>query len=168
MTIRTFTESDGEVLKEITIACFDRGCSIDYRIEDLFGLIDRKDWEWRKRRDIDGEIAANPAGIFVAEVEGCPIGYVTTHVDRATMMGSIPNLAVLPEHRRKGIARGLINHAVAYLKGEGMRYVRIQTLETNESGRHVYPACGFREIARQIHYIMPVDGPPPPDQTRSS
>ena len=156
MIIRTFTDADREILKEITITCFDRACSIDYRIEDLFGLIDGKDWKWRKRRDIDADVAANPTGIFVADIDGRPVAYITTHVNRATTIGSIANLAVLPDRRRRGIARSLIDHAVAHLKGEGMRYVRIQTLETNQSGRHVYPACGFKEIARQIHYIMPV------------
>ena len=36
---------------------------------------------------------------------------------------------------------------------------KIETLEQNPIGRHLYPSLGFQEIARQIHYAMPLVGP---------
>ena len=35
-----------------------------------------------------------------------------------------------------------------------MTVAKIETLEQNTIGRHLYPSLGFREIARQIHYAM--------------
>lgn len=28
----------------------------------------------------------------------------------------------------------------------------IETMAQNEAGQHRYPACGFVEVARQVHY----------------
>ena len=157
MTIRAYQQSDRETLKEITVTCFDGASSIDYNIEKLLGLVDGKDWAWRKKRHIDADIAANPGGILVAEVEGSAIGYITTRVDHETGIGSIPNMAVLPAHRNGGIGRALMDAAIAHLRAEGMQLVRIETLETNPAGKHFYPSCGFKEVARQIHYVLPID-----------
>jgi hypothetical protein len=30
----------------------------------------------------------------------------------------------------------------------------IETIEGNEIGEHLYPACGFAEVARQIHFAL--------------
>jgi ribosomal protein S18 acetylase RimI-like enzyme len=38
-----------------------------------------------------------------------------------------------------------------------MRYVRIETLEQNRRCAALYPKLGFREIARQVHYIRPLE-----------
>ena len=53
-----------------------------------------------------------------------------------------------------------VNFALAmeYFKAEGMEYVRIETLDQNPVGQRFYPSYGFKEVARQIHYIMPVRG----------
>jgi hypothetical protein len=33
---------------------------------------------------------------------------------------------------------------------------RIETLEQNPIGQHLYPSLGFQEFARQIHFIKPL------------
>ena len=83
-------------------------------------------------------------------------GYITTRINRSTQIGGIPNLAVLPQFQRRGIGRQLIEKALEYLRAEGMLYARIETLEQNPVGTSFYPAMGFTEIARQIHYIQPL------------
>ena len=154
MLIRTYREADRETLKEITIACFGPSSSIDLNIERHFGLTNGKDWAWRKRRQIGSDIDANPTGVFVAEMDDVPVGYITTGFDRATKIGTIPNLAVLPAHGRQGIGRALIDRALAYFREEGMELARIETLASKPVGQQFYPSCGFVEVARQIHYAM--------------
>lgn len=155
MEIRPFEEADRETIKAITAICF-AGVGIDYNIEQRHGLINGMDWQQRKVRHIDDDIAANAAGIFVAEADGEVIGYITTRVDHASKIGSIPNLGVLPAHRGAGIGRQLIERATAYAKVEGMLYLRIETLDQNPIGQYLYPSAGFVEIARQVHYIKPL------------
>ena len=155
MKIRRYRPSDLETLKTITAICFDGVC-IDQNIEQLYGLIHGKDWRWRKKRHIDDDAAINAAGIFVAEEDGQIVGYISTRIDPATKVGGILNFAVLPAYQQRGIGSRLLGEAVAYLAAEGMRYARIETLAQNDVGAHFYPKFGFQEVARQVHYVMPV------------
>lgn len=156
MIIRPFGEADRAAIKEITAICFE-GVAIDHAIEQRYGLVDGKDWRYRKVRHIDADIAANAGGIFVAEIDGTVIGYITTRIDPESKIGSIPNLGVLPTHRGAGIGRKLIETAVAYAKAQGMLHLRIETLAHNQIGQYLYPSSGFQEIARQVHYVMPLE-----------
>ena len=155
MEIRHYRPSDLETLKTITAICFE-GVSIDQNIEKLYGLIDGKDWKWRKKRHIDADAEIHAPGILVAEADGQVVGYISTRIDPATKVGGIPNYAVLPAYQKQGIGRKLLEAAVAYLVSEGMRYARIETLAQNEVGTRFYPQFGFQEVARQVHYVMPI------------
>lgn len=156
MVIRKFQEADRDAIKEITAICF-KGVAIDHAIEQRYGLIDGKDWRYRKVRHIDNDIAANAGGIFVAEIDNQVIGYITTRLDQESKVGGIPNLGVLPGYRGAGIGRRLIETAIAYAKDAGMLYLRIETLAHNPIGQYLYPSCGFQEVARQVHYVMPLE-----------
>ena len=156
--IRNYKPSDLQTLRQITTICFEK-VSIDKNIEDRFGCIGDVGWEERKMSHIDDDAAANPDGIFVAEVDGEIAGYITTRLNLSTRIGGIPNLAVLPQFQRRGIGRQLIEKALTHLQVEGMLYARIETLEQNPVGTSFYPAMGFTEIARQIHYIQPLSKP---------
>ncbi len=153
--IRNYQPQDLAAIKAITIICFD-GVSMDQNIEQRFGLIAGQDWQTRKARHIDDDVAANAAGIFVAEADGEVVGYVTTRVNPITQIGGIPNLGVLPTYRNRGLGRLLLETANRYLRDQGMLYARIETLDQNPIGQHLYPSVGFQEFARQIHFIMPL------------
>jgi len=156
MTIRRFRESDREILKEITAESFD-GVSIDQNIERKFGLICGTDWQWRKKRHIDWDVEANAEGILVAEEGGEVVGYITTRLDKSTGIGWIPNLAVAAGWRGKGIGAAIVEAGLRYLKDAGMKYAKIETLDQNEAGTKWYPRLGFKEVARQIHYLMELE-----------
>jgi ribosomal protein S18 acetylase RimI-like enzyme len=143
------------VLKEITAVCFD-GVSIDQNIEKRFGPIGGRTWQWRKVRHIDADVEANPDGVFVAEEDGRAVGYITTRIDRGSKIGWIPNMAVLPAYQGHGIGKALMQKALDYFREEGMAFAKIETLDQNPVGTHFYPKVGFVEVARQIHYVMPL------------
>jgi ribosomal protein S18 acetylase RimI-like enzyme len=160
MKIRAFCEADREAILRLTVLSFE-DVSIDANLERVFGMIAGHDWKWRKLRNIEDDIQANPQGIFLAELGGEAAGYITTRIDASAGIGSIPNMAVHPEHRRQGIGRVLMDAAIGYLREKGMECARIETLEQNHIGRKFYPQAGFREVARQIHYAMPLRATPP-------
>jgi ribosomal protein S18 acetylase RimI-like enzyme len=153
MQIRTYLPSDLEVLRSLTEEAF-QGVSIDQNIEERFGLIAGHDWRWRKARHIDADVAANSEGVFIAEEDGKVLGYITTRVDREAGIGQIPNLAVAPSARNRGLGRQLIEYALTYFRSLGLTHAKIETLEQNPIGQHLYPACGFREVAKQSHFVM--------------
>lgn len=100
---------------------------------------------------------ANRSGIFVAESGGSVIGYITTRIDEESKVGGIPNIAVMPKYRGKRIGHALMKSALVYFREQGMMYARIETLAQNDIGSSFYPDTGFVEVARQIHYAMPLD-----------
>ena len=154
--IRAYRAADLKALRDITVTCF-HGTSIDQNIECTFGRTGDHDWRWRKARSIDADAEVNPGGIFVYEVDGGVAGYITTRIDPEIQTGLIPNLAVLPEHQGKGIGKALLSAALDYFEGRGMRLAKIEALDQNPVGPTFYPRAGFTEVARQIHYAMPLE-----------
>lgn len=154
--IRSYLPTDLDTIKQLTIEGFD-GVSIDRNIEDQFGPINNHDWRWRKTRHIDFDVDRDAGGVFVAELDGQVVGYITTYRDHAAGMGLIPNLAVDSRLRGRGIGRQLIEFALNNFREVGLTHAKIETLDQNEAGQGLYPSLGFREVARQIHYCMALD-----------
>lgn len=150
-TIRSFRLDDLEAIKAITIDGFE-GVSVEHGIELKFGEIAGHDWRWRKARHVDDDVKEHADGIFVAEVDGKILGYISTRVDLEAGKGRIPNLAVAASARGQGIGRKLIRHALEYFQTEGMGVAVIETMASNPIGQSLYPSCGFEEVGRQIHY----------------
>ncbi len=155
--IRKYTSSDLEMLREITIICFER-VSIDKNIEDEYGLINAVDWKTRKAKHIDADVEINPDGVFIAEVDNQVVGYITTRVNQITKIGEIPNLAVHPKFQHQGLGKQLIQASLDYFRQEGMHMA---------VGTTFYPKMGFIEIARQIHYVQSLN-PEVSDQDQPS
>jgi ribosomal protein S18 acetylase RimI-like enzyme len=151
VTIRPYRPDDLAALKRLTVESFE-GVTLEQNVEEALGILNGHDWRWRKERHIDEDVAANPAGVFVAEADGQLVGYVTTRIDRAAGQGRIPNLAVAAGTRGRGLGRRLIEHALDYFRREGLAYAVIETMAQNAAGNHLYPACGFAEVARQVHF----------------
>ncbi len=155
LKIRLYEPGDLEGLKRITVEAFD-GIAIDQRVEEQLGVLHGHDWRWRKARHLDEDVEANAPGVFVAEEAAKILGYITTRIERESGKGRIPNLAVIPEARGQGLGRQLIEYALDYFRREGMSYAMIETMAYNEVGNHLYPACGFIEIGRQVHFARKV------------
>jgi ribosomal protein S18 acetylase RimI-like enzyme len=157
IVIRLYREVDRQRVRDLTVSGFE-GVSIHHNIDLILGPIAGRDWRWRKSRDVDRDIDATGAELAVAEDEegGAVVGYVTMHCDAETRIGWIHNLAVDAGLRGLGLGRRLIEHALAHFRAAGMTVAKIETLEQNPVGRHLYPSVGFIEVARQVHYAMPL------------
>jgi len=83
-------------------------------------------------------------GFLVAEDEAV-VGYVvadTIH-NHGQRMGHIKDLAVHEAHRREGIATTLLTQAISVLEGQGVRAVKLEVRETNDSAIDLYQSEGF-------------------------
>jgi ribosomal protein S18 acetylase RimI-like enzyme len=156
LEIRVFQPSDADTLRALLVDSFD-GVSIDQNIERRLGPAGSHDWGWRKGRHLDDDVCRDPQGVFVALVDGEIAGFVSTWIDREASVGYIPNLAVRKENRAKGIGRRLLEYALNRFRREGVALARIETLDQNPIGQHLYPSVGFVEVARQIHFAMRLD-----------
>ena len=153
VTIRIYRPNDLETLRQILVESFE-GVSIDQNIECRFGSASPLSWQTRKGRHLDDDVCRDPHGIFVAEADGQIAGFISTWIDRDAQVGFIPNLAVRAEYRGHGLGRRLLNTALDHFRAKGMKLARIETLDQNPIGQHLYPATGFVEVAREIHFAM--------------
>ena len=152
IAIRPYRTGDFETIRPMIVDSFE-GVTVEQNVEEKLGLVNGHDWRWRKGRHVDEDVAACPEGVFVAETDdGTIVGCVTTRVDREAGKGRIPNLAVAPTARGLGLGRRLIEHALDFFREKGLVYAVIETMAHNPVGNHLYPSCGFEEVARQVHF----------------
>ncbi len=86
--------------------------------------------------------AANPDIVYlIAKVNGQTVGFIDWEYqgERAKLMG----LAVLEEHRKRGIARKLVTEALQIMKEKGMRKVYLLVAEDNQKAQNLYESIGF-------------------------
>jgi ribosomal protein S18 acetylase RimI-like enzyme len=77
-------------------------------------------------------------------------GFITTTVMPASLMlgtaWSIRDLYVAPEHRRNGVARILLQHAIDDARVAGASRVSLQTETDNTPALTLYAAAGFQPV----------------------
>ena len=71
----------------------------------------------------------------------------------------ILTLAVRPEARRKGYARGLVEAAAALARAAGVCQLYLEVAEDNAAALALYRATGFVEVGRRPGYYARVGGP---------
>jgi ribosomal protein S18 acetylase RimI-like enzyme len=153
IAIRRYRLSDLPMLRQITVDSFG-GVSLDQSLEQKLGRWNERGWKERKADHIDDDVTQHPEGCFVAEREGEILGYITIRLDALNGRGRIPNLAVVETARGLGLGRQLIMHALDHMREAGMQVAQIETMASNAIGQHLYPSCGFEEVARQVHFAM--------------
>ncbi|WP_370587962.1 GNAT family N-acetyltransferase [Trichocoleus sp. FACHB-591] len=67
-------------------------------------------------------------------------------------------LYVLPEHRRRGIATALIQHAIAWSQARGDRQLGLQVFQANQPALNLYQKLGFQTQA--LWMVKPLESPP--------
>lgn len=109
-------------------------------------VIDRYS-RWLPERDRD------PRSVFlVAEAEGLPgfVGFVVCTIEPEVPIFWIPecgwvhDLYVIPEARRRGVARALLREVIRRYAAMGVQQLRLHTGVFNDSARAAFAAEGFR------------------------
>jgi ribosomal protein S18 acetylase RimI-like enzyme len=79
-----------------------------------------------------------------------PVGYISgypkTYSYRRKKFFEIGNLGVIPEYRRKGVARQLYEHFIAEIKKLGFERVYLNCYSKNTGALSFYKELGFEEI----------------------
>ena len=93
----------------------------------------------------------NPLSCWlVAEEDGVVAGYIgsQTVMDESDMM----NVAVHPDHRRKGVAESLVNELIEALKKRGSRCLTLEVRASNEPAKALYEKLGFVQVGLRKNY----------------
>ncbi|MDH7563460.1 MAG: ribosomal protein S18-alanine N-acetyltransferase [Candidatus Bathyarchaeota archaeon] len=101
-----------------------------------------------------------PEAFIVAEEDGKIIGYIMCRVEVGlsnfglgglVRKGHIVSVAVVPEHRRKGVAEAIVEKATENMKTRyGAKQCYLEVRVTNEPAISLYKKLGF-EVIRTIN-----------------
>ena len=86
-------------------------------------------------------LSMEPEGCFLAEMDGVPVGTVTT-LRYSSQLAWVGMVLVHPDHRRRGIGRALLNHGIEWLQEHGVRCIK---LDATPAGKQVYEGMGFKD-----------------------
>lgn len=84
----------------------------------------------------------------------CFVGFSTF---RARPLLNIHDLAVLPQHRRQGVGRALLQAAEDYARRQGCCRVTLEVLESNAGARELYRRFGFDDSTVSRFLVKPLD-----------
>ena len=101
-------------------------------------------------RSITSELS-NPLSLWVVAVTGdTVVGYVGSQsvMGEADMM----NLAVVPEHRRQGIGRRLVEELVSRLTANQVKSLTLEVRASNDPAIALYHEMGFQAVGRRPGY----------------
>lgn len=125
MSIRKMTIADYEAVYALWLSCKGMGLN---NLDD-------------SREGIERYLKRNPETCFVAEENGKTVGVIIAGNDGRR--GYIYHTAVSPEHRRKGIARALVDTALEALQGLGISKTALVVFERNADGNAFWESVGF-------------------------
>lgn len=83
---------------------------------------------------------------YVWEEDGQPVGMVNVTKLGQADTWQIGNVAVLPDYRRRGIARQLVEAAVEMARGYGARSIVLDVIDGNEPAYKLYQSLGFEHF----------------------
>ncbi len=113
------------------------------RVADIPGAMRLKEAAgWNQiEQDWANVLAVEPEGCWVQELDGELVGS-TTAVCYGQELAWIGMVLVAPAFRGRGLARGLMEHALEWLDRRGVRQVK---LDATDMGRPLYVKLGFRD-----------------------
>ncbi|MGR5239099.1 N-acetyltransferase family protein [Vibrio alfacsensis] len=95
--------------------------------------------------------------VFVAKNEDDIIGFISGHfcelistVSKPVMMGSIDELYVLPEYRKQGAAKALVERMEATFLDYGVKQMFVEVWDFNQTAMTLYENHGF---GHHIHWL---------------
>ena len=90
-----------------------------------------------------GEFNNEFSHLFACEADGKIVGYVCVRIMYEE--AQICNIAVLPEHRRKGIATELLGKVATFSKEKGCERAELEVNVENTPAVELYRKCGYKE-----------------------
>jgi mycothiol synthase len=90
----------------------------------------------------------NAEGMFIAEVNGKPVGIVEAYIDRKEQekKGFIRWLSVIPEFRGLGVGKALLERAIERLRDAGMEYAEAVVRKGKMECESLFESYGFKVV----------------------
>ena len=99
---------------------------------------------------------------FIVEAaDGTFAAFTVTWHDHVNRTGLLEPVGTHQDHRRRGLGKALVLHAMWKMAAEGMKYATVVNEGTNKASRHLYRACGFKPWHLLDGFAKPVLLRPP-------
>lgn len=106
---------------------------------------------WSKT-DLERQLNLDTSHFAVATLDGNVVGYMGLQIFCGE--GYVTNVAVLPEYRRQGIAKMLIEKQMQ----NDMSFITLEVRESNLPAIKLYESCGFENVGiRPKFYTNPTE-----------
>lgn len=90
---------------------------------------------------------------FIAESDtGAFAGFTLTWHDSINKSGLLEPVGVHRDHRRKGLGKALVLHAIHHMKESGLEYAIVMNEMANKAALNLYRSCGFNPWKRLDTY----------------
>ena len=119
-------------------------CDIDRIVE-----IEKKCFLMLDRKYVRSSLEDPESIMLVRILDGCVIGYVVASFVLDEV--NIDNIAVLPEYRRAGIARALLNRVEEEIRSFA-NCIMLEVREGNESAIALYSSLGYERVGLRRNY----------------
>ena len=105
-----------------------------------------------RSRNMLAEELDNALSAFLVALDddGKVVGYAGLQV--VVDEGYIANIAVLPEHRRQGVAGKLLQVFLDFAQGNRLAFLTLEVRASNYDAIALYGSRGFRSVGRRKNY----------------
>ena len=121
-------------------------------------------WPGHAQAELEQELAGylqGPEGaVFLAREDGADVGFAQCGLRRDYVEGSstspvgyLEDIFVLPEHRRCGIARRLVEACQSWAQLQGCKEFASDCELDNLESQRFHQACGFAEVNRIVCFL---------------
>ncbi len=148
MLVRPAEPGEALRLEEVRCAAF-RPVFASFRAilgEEIYRLVQAQ--EDLAQRDLLASLLVPDSGweVYVGEVEGTVVGFVSLQMDRETRIGEIGLNAVDPDWAGRGLGTRMYFFALARIREEGMRVATVSTGgdPSHAPARRAYEKAGFQ------------------------
>jgi len=125
-------------------------------IEQVAGIEQRCFAESWSGRIIESGLQSSYDVYLVLEADQNLIGYAALRILQG--VGEVQRIAILPEWRRQGYARELLDSMVKVTSEKQGGWMVLEVRESNESARNLYRSYGFfEEGTRKEYYCNPIE-----------
>jgi ribosomal-protein-alanine N-acetyltransferase len=93
---------------------------------------------------------------FVAKIEEKIVGYGGMYT--VLNEGYVTNIGVLPQFRRKGIGKSLVEKLLDYSKEKNLEFLTLEVRVSNKAATNLYKSFGFESVGnRKNFYSNPTE-----------
>lgn len=96
------------------------------------------------------ELHSNNAYYLIAQCNGKVVGYCG--INFVCGEGSITNIAVHPQYRKKGIASSLLEQMIDFAVSENLEFITLEVRESNIEAIKLYEKYEFQKVGSRKNY----------------